>query len=137
METSDLEVIEDGSTRDSRGRRIMPKAERERLARESFTCGLSVRAFARSQGVNYHTLISWREVFRKEHPQQVADLALGTQAGGADSSAMRFLEYNLPSAQDSSPRSSAYPLEVSLPDGTVLRGSKAEQLGELARALRC
>lgn len=132
MDESDFEVLDDGARRDSRGRRRLPKAERERLARESFCSALSVRAFARQEGVNYHTLVLWRQQWRQSGgAANQPDAAGGRGHGNEDARAIAFAELRVPGCAP------AAALEVHLPDGTLLRGGDAAALATLAKALRC
>ena len=57
MLTADLVV--DETKRDTKGRRITPKARREELLSEYEQSGLTQAAFARRAGVNYTTSASW------------------------------------------------------------------------------
>lgn len=119
MNTAELHLVDDDSKRDSRGRRQMPKAERERLAKESLNCGISLRDFARSEGINYNSLIYWR--------QQLRDKAPAPQT--LSEPTVHFAECTLPA--------NGHPLEVQLPDGTLVRGNNAEAIAHLIKALRC
>ncbi len=123
MEIPEVEVVNDGVVRDSRGRRHRPKSERERLARESFETSLSLVEFARREGLNYHTLIGWRYELkrRSESPEQ--------RSKSDDAESLQFAEFRL--------RGPSNKLEVYLPDGTLLRGDNAAELSALAKALRC
>lgn len=120
MTLSEFHLVQDGSKRDSRGRRRFPKAERERLAQESFTCGMSLRAFARSEGLNYHTLVHWRQLIRKKSKDNEAI---------AKPASIHFAECTLASGSAM--------LEVELPDGTHIHSEDAEALAHLLKALRC
>ena len=51
--------------RDSRGRKVQSKAERERLLEAYEGCGLTQKEFCRREGVNYHTFVSWLGQRRK------------------------------------------------------------------------
>jgi len=133
MDDSDVAILDDGSRRDSRGRRRLPKAEGERLARESFCSNLSLRAFARQEGVNYHTLVLWRHQLRQSHGDIAQGSAgTGTGSGKKVSQAISFAELCLPASGGcaagltaAAAPASAASLEVQLPDGTLLRGGDA------------
>lgn len=90
MDIPEVEVVNDGVVRDSRGRRHRPKSERERLARESFESGLSLVEFARREGLNYHTLIGWRYELKRraESPEKLAK--------SDESESLQFAEFRLP-----------------------------------------
>jgi transposase-like protein len=111
MATIATELIE--SKRDERGRKITPRAEREAVVRAYETSGLTQKAFAERERINYTTFVSWvQECRRRDAPAKVgfAELALAR---------------------------SAAPVEVQLPDGTVIRGSKAEEVARLVQLVRC
>lgn len=133
MDSGNFEVVDDGSVRDKRGRVITPKAERERIARESYRSGMTLRSFAASQGVNYHTLITWREVLCTEHPEQVKALRSANVSDESNLASINFLECDVPGASMTAQAA----LSVTLPDGLVLRGSDASALATLTKALRC
>jgi len=78
--------------------------------------GLTQRAFARHEGVNFHTLVAWLQRRRVE---------------GVAAPAVRFQEVCL-----SPGRSREATLEVTLPGGLIVRGSSAAAVAELVRALR-
>lgn len=75
--------------------------------------GLTQRAFARTEGVKYATLVSW--------------LAKRRVASSPTVAPVRFEEVQL---------AAPMPLEVRLPCGTVLRGSQADALALLVRLIR-
>lgn len=81
--------------------------------------GLTRAAFAKREGICYATFCHWA--------QRAAKAAITTPSAP---SPVRFAEVALPS------RASTNALEVSLPDGTVVRGGSVEELAALARALR-
>lgn len=118
MNTSDLELVIDESKRDRIGRRTHPLEERKRLALASDTSAMSLRDFARHEGVNYHTLVSWRRQFCQKRK---GSTKTPTQN-------VSFAECSFPMG---------FGLEVQLPDGTLLRGERAESLALLAKALKC
>ena len=114
--TVTTELVETGEQRDRRGRRITPAAWRVELVRAYRASGLTQAAFARREGVNYQTFANW-----VQRDRQVA----------GRTPALQFAEVRLPRSTAAS-----IPLEVRLPDGTVLRGSNGAELAMLARALR-
>jgi transposase-like protein len=112
------EVVDTGEKRDGRGRRITPRARRAELVRAYRASGLTQAAFARQEGVKYPTFAHW--------VQQ-------SERAGGRRPPVQFTELRLPAA----PRpSAAVELEVRLPDGTLVRGTKAAELAALVRALR-
>ena len=125
MEIPTLEVVDDGAVCDSRGRRHRPRSERERITQASFESDLSLKAFARSEGVNYHTLVGWRLRYKSK----LEESKLEVPKTDKRPEPVHFTEFRLPE------RSSG--LEVHLPDGTLLRGDDAEGLSTLVKALRC
>jgi transposase-like protein len=111
MGTIATELIE--AKRDERGRKITPRAEREALVRAYDSSGLTQKAFAERERINYTTFVSWvQECRRRETPPKVG-----------------FTEFTVA-------RSTAA-LEVQLPDGMVIRGSNAEEVARLLRLVRC
>jgi transposase-like protein len=115
MVTIDTELIE--KKRDERGRRITPRSDREALVRTYEQSGLTQKAFARREGIKFATFVSWlQEVRRREAQPKV-----------------NFTELTAPAAM-TAPSAA---LEVQLPDGTIVRGGKAEELARLLRLLRC
>lgn len=111
MGTIATELIE--AKRDERGRKITPRAEREALVRTYQASGLTQKAFAARERINYTTFVSW-----------VQDC--GRRVGLAK---VGFAEVTMPRP--------TWPLEVQLPDGTTIRGGNAEQLARLLQLIRC
>lgn len=111
MATIATELIE--AKRDERGRRITPEAEREALVRAYEESGLTQKAFAKREGVKYSTFVSWVQERRRRRPEPK----------------IGFAELTLPRA--------AVPLEVQLPDGTIIRSSNVEEVARLLRLVRC
>ena len=111
MATIATELIE--SKRDERGRKITPRAEREAFVHAYEASGLTQKAFAARERINYTTFVAWVQDCRR----QVAPPKVG------------FAELTLPR--------SALPLEVQLPDGMTLRGGNAEELARLLQLIRC
>ena len=125
MITADLVV--DETRRDSKGRRITPKARRQELLAAYEQSGLTQAAFARREGVKYQTFASWVSEGRRR-----------SAAGGLSKSVVpvRFAEVNLPPAKPSELSASAEALIVTLPDGVVVRGAEAAAVAALVKALR-
>src|SRR5437588_12241766 len=59
METLKTELVDDGTKRDGRGRRITAPERIEALVREYHASRLTQAAFARRAGVNYSTFTGW------------------------------------------------------------------------------
>ena len=116
MEPISAEVVDDKQKRDTRGRRIVAAERRAELLAAYDAGGLTQRAFARREGVNFHTLVGWLQRRRGE---------------GAVAPAMRFQELCVASSAKADGT-----LEVTLPGGLIVRGSSAAAVAELVRALR-
>jgi transposase-like protein len=115
--TATMEVVDTGEKRDGRGRRIMPADRREELVGSWRQSGLTQAAFARREGINYTTFCSWVQQRRPESRRDA-------------SAKMRFAEVHVP-ASASTPG-----VEVRLADGTLVRGTKAQDVARVVRALR-
>lgn len=63
MITADLVV--DETKRDTKGRRITPKARRQELLAAYEQSGLTQAAFARREGVKYQTFAAWVSEWRR------------------------------------------------------------------------
>ena len=111
------ELVEDGAKRDKRGRRLMSAQGVEQLLSEYDQSGLTQAAFARRAGVKYPTFASWMQARRAK--------------SGDNRGEVRFAQIQLPVAN-----ASAAELSVTLPDGVIVRGTQAQALAELVRALR-
>lgn len=108
------ELVEDGEKRDNRGRRRVTAERRAELVTAYEGSGLTMAAFARREGINYTTLAHWVMKLRRTAPTAPA---------------IRFAEVKLPMAE-------SVALEVQLPDGLIVRGSRAAEVAALVRALR-
>jgi transposase-like protein len=115
--SADTALVDTGRKRDAQGRRIITAGERAALLAAYAGSGLTQRAFARQEGLNYSTFTAWLQGRRR-----AAEVASPTAK-------VRFAEVRLPAA-------ASHGLEIRLPDGLVLRGSHATELAALARALR-
>jgi transposase-like protein len=118
MGTIAAELVETGEKRDARGRRVTPAEQRTQMVQAFHASGLTMAGFARREGIKYPTFAGW---------------VVQAQRHGAPKSGIKFTEVRLPAL--AVPREST-PLEVRLPDGTVLRGGRPGELAELVRALR-
>ena len=109
--------MDTGEKRDTRGRRVMPSQLRTEMVEAFRSSGLTMSAFARREVIKYPTFAGWVVKARAAAPKN----------------GIKFTEVRLPALP--APRDGA-PLEVRLPDGTVLRGGRPGELAELVRALR-
>jgi transposase-like protein len=64
MRVITTELVE--TKRYERGRRITPWPEREAVVRAYDESGLTQKAFARREGINYPPLVSWLQLRRRE-----------------------------------------------------------------------
>ena len=110
------ELVESGERRDSRGRKLAGDARRAAILEAFDQSGLTQRVFAARDGVNYHTLITWLGRRRLAETQVVRE-----------SGAVRFAEVRMPRLGPG--------LEVSLPNGMVVRGPDGEQIAALVKIL--
>lgn len=116
MDSIEAEVLTESGKRDGKGRRIIGKDEQERLLCLYDESGLTQREFCRREGINYHTFVAWLGRRRK---------------GDGSSEVSGFHQISLIGEHHSNGS-----LEVVLPDGTELRGSRAGELAELVRLIR-
>jgi hypothetical protein len=110
------EVVDDRQRRDTRGRRIVAAERRAELLTAFEASGLTQSAFARREGINFHTFVAWLGQRRK---------------AGATAPPVRFQEVCLAPTNRT-----GLTLEVMLPGGLVVRGTSAASVAELVRALR-
>ena len=115
MATISPEIVSLGERRDLSGRRLATTAKREAILAAYDESGLSQREFAKRDGVKYHTLVTWLVRRRRE-------------TEGKERSRTTFTEVTLPRGTPST-------LEISLPNGLVVRGTEVEQLCALVQAL--
>ena len=107
------EVVETGARRDTRGRRIATAEEKTALIAAYAQSGLTQRAFAQREGVKYCTFAAWLGRHRRARGRaRFAEIDLGRVAGASTA------------------------LEITLPDGLIVRGSDVEQLALLIGRLR-
>jgi len=121
MESIEAEVCVESGKSDRQGRRIRGATEWASILDRYDSSGLTQAAFCAREGLRFGTLVSWLGRRRKN--------------GGALISSPpepKFHELSLSRPTESSNSS----LEVSLPDGTVLRGSQASELAQLVQLLR-
>jgi transposase-like protein len=117
MDTTEVEVCRDAAKRDVRGRRVLESGERERLLAAYAESGLTQKAFARREGVNYHTFVAW----------------LGRERQGAPACGQKAVSFREVVVGGGAPHA---PLEARLSDGTVVRAEEAGALAALIRLLR-
>ena len=110
------ELVSTEEKRDSLGRKIVGDARREAVLAAYDRSGATQREFARSEGVNYHTLVDWLVRRRRERAP------VATQS-------VRFAELRMPASGSGG-------LEVCLPGGMIVRGHDAGQVAALVKALR-
>ncbi len=102
--------------------------------------------FAAQRGLNYSTLVSWRQAKRRaESLAAEANLESLTTAGGVSKEGLRFTEVCLleapetmePARVEAKPAQSPVhaPLEVTLRGGAVVRGVDMAQLAKLLQLL--
>lgn len=118
MEANTTEIIEEKNKRDARGRKIIEGARREELLASYEQSGLTQKAFSRREGINYHTFIAWLQHRRRR---------AGVDTAGAP--ALRFEEVQLGESVDLAG------LEVTLPEGMVIRGQDVQKVAALVKAL--
>jgi hypothetical protein len=122
----EAELAETGEKRDALGRR------RAQLLAAYRASGLTQRAFAERERINYTTFCTWAQAERRRGRLPVAPA--GRKPRAAQRVGGPFVEVQLASAAP--PPASETGLEIRLADGTLLRGSSASELAKLARALR-
>jgi transposase-like protein len=125
--SSDTELIDDGHKRDGRGRRIAEPRRREEIVAGFAESGLTQKAYARREGVNYHTLVSWLGRSRRDSTVIASSRASSQSAAPVP----RFMQVSCPPAAPAG----GSRLEVVLPDGVTLRGDDPAALLVLLNAL--
>ena len=114
--------MDDKTRRDTKGRRIMDAGRREELLARYQASGLTQKAFAKREGVNFHTFSSWLVKRRREPGASLQPSSMAhTRAA--------FVELAAPALQ------APGFLEVVLRDGRLLRGADAPSLAALVRLL--
>jgi transposase-like protein len=127
METNTTaELVDDELKRDTRGRRIAEPGRRAEIVAGYPSSGLTQKAYARREGVNYHTFVSWLGQSRRP-------AALPGPRSEPRAPAPRFAQLTWPPTTSTAPTASR--LEVVLPDGITLRGDDPAALLILLRAL--
>jgi len=115
------ELLAADHKRDQVGRKITSAQQRTALLAEYRQSGLTQRAFAERAGIKYSTFTSWLQGVRGVSTPRptVAD---------ASRAPVCFVEASVPAAFAA--------LEVTLPDGTQVRGASAREVAALVQALR-
>lgn len=126
--TGTTELVESGEQRDALGRRRYPKRRREELLAAFQRSGLTQQEFARREGIKYTTFCTWAQIEREAGRLPAVPTGRPTLP---PTPLVRFVEAQLPAVIPS-----CAPLEVHLPDGTLVRGGNATELATLIRALR-
>ncbi len=120
MESIETELCDDPAKTDSRGRRIYPAEERERLIKEYQSSGLTQKAFCRRESISLHTFVTWWSKHLESNGNK-----------GGRRKRTTFREVQLPAM----PRKPEV-LEVQLANGEVVRGSDPAMLAKLVGFLR-
>jgi transposase-like protein len=114
MPSTTAELIAEENKRDQRGRRITPAPRRLELVEAYRSSGLTMKQFARQEGINPLTLAKW-----------------STDAGRRSRSAVQFAEMKL-----GLPIGTTWAFEVTLPGGVLVRVASAAALVELLAMVR-
>ena len=126
----DVEIVETGSKRDASGRRIESMQERERLLASYDCSGLTQVAFAKREGIAYSTFVYWIK-YRRQCQRKGKACATPPKPTAPK---QVFHEVAAPAP---TPEPGLLNLEVSLPDGSIVRGTDPHALASLIKALRC
>jgi transposase-like protein len=124
MATITAEVLDLEHKQDTRGRRISDESRREAVLAGYPGSGLTQKAYARREGINYHTLVAWLGQVRRERGESPRRRTTPVTTPGP----ARFAEVSLGAP---APR-----LEVVLPDGMIVRGIDPVALLTLIRGLK-
>jgi len=123
MESSSIEVWDEGQKRDGRGRQIFDQAERDRLIDHYEKSGQTQRAFAEQEGINYTTFVGWLSRRRK-----------GSGKRTSQDKGPAFTEVMLSGVREGVVGS--WEVEVVLSDRTVVRGQSAGEVASLVKLLQ-
>jgi len=118
METIPTEIITRERVRDGRVYRLYSTERRHEIMAAYQASGLTQVAFARREGIKYSTFTAWLRGRRR-----AAQRAPATPAAP-----VRFVEASTPAG--------GCGVEVTLPDGTRVRGASAREVAEVVQALR-
>jgi len=117
METTLTEIIPQERVRDGRGHRLYSAERRNEIIAAYQASGLTQVAFARREGIKYSTFTAWLQGRRRE----------AQRAAPGPAAPVRFVEASLPPGGG---------VEVTLADGTRVRGASAREVAEVVQALR-
>jgi hypothetical protein len=112
------EIVDPGEKRDAKGRRVTPAERRTQMVHAYRAIGQTMAAFARRERLNYATFAGW---------------VAKAQRAPVVKRPVEFAKLRMPFV---TPPVSDDRLEVRLPDGTVLRGARVNEVVALVRALR-
>ncbi len=127
--TTATEVLDDEHKRDTRGRRIADGRRKAEIIGGYASSGLTQKAYARSEGVNYNTFVSWLS-------QSRGSGSVPSPSGKAETNAAKvpgFVQLTWPATPAATSPSSR--LEVVLADGVTVRGDDPTAMVLLLRAL--
>lgn len=121
MDSIEAEVFNDETKRDSRGRKVISREERERLLAAYRESGLTQRVFCEREAINYHTFVSWLGKARNQ-----TAVAPQSKRPGFEEIFVERSEATEPSAT----------VQVRLAGGEVVSGSDLNAVAQLVRLLR-
>ena len=132
MATITTELLDLEQKHDTRGRRISDQTRRAAVLAGYAGSGLTQAAYAKREGINYHTLVAWLGQSRRGRGEPTRRMARAPlfPAPVATTTPPRFAEVRV------SAPSQSLPLEVVLPDGMIVRGVDPAALLTLIRSLR-
>ena len=128
MTTITTEVLDLEHKHDTRGRRLAGDTRRAEVVAGYAGSGLTQEAYARREGVNYHTLVAWLGQSRREGGAQTRS----APAMSAPPARPRFTEVRVGAI--SHHHQPPPLLEVVLPDGMIVRGIDPGTLLTLMRS---
>jgi hypothetical protein len=123
MVSIEAELCVESGKSDLHGRRIRGAAEWAMILKDYDRSGLTQSAFCHREGLSYGTLVAWLGRRRKHGGDLIASVP----------SKSKFHELSLDGGV---PEGLSLSLEVSLPDGTLVRGKQASELAQLVQLLR-
>jgi transposase-like protein len=115
MGTITAEVVDTGTKRDRKGRKITPAPQRAELVAAYRASGLTMEQFAKQEGINRLTLAKWTYL----------------QGRRPAAPAVRFAEMKL-----GLPLAREWAFEVTLPSGLAVRAGSTAALAELLTLVR-
>ena len=119
MVSIEAELCVESGKSDLHGRRIRGAAEWAMILKDYDRSGLTQSAFCHREGLSYGTLVAWLGRRRKHGGDLIASVP------------SKFHELSLDGGVPE-----GLSLEVSLPDGTLVRGKQASELAQLVQLLR-